>query len=665
LSDAIVVQDREELIFLLGEAAEFEHTVMCSYLYAMWSLKREPDETCSVAELEAIEGWRRGIRKVALEEMLHLAFVNNILSALGAAPQLTRPPFPVPAGRFPEAVVFSLRKFCAASVAHFAFIERPEGIEMEDGAGFDHPVHYDRVAREDLLTPMPQDYGSQGHLYHGIARALHDLVARHGEEAVFLGHGESQVSAAEFRLQGLFAVTDLATAVQALEEIVLQGEGAPAHSETSHYAAFMKIGEELAAMKAANPDFEPAHPSATNPALVPPVGEVEVAVIEDPLTVAVVDVGDALYVLMMRALAQVFSSCPLPKGLRQGLANASAEIMVAASGVAELAASLPSGITSGPFAGGTGGLTLALTTSTGPLVQSCAAQLLAERATEIAATARTLADRVPLGDLADRLDALATRLNRLHERYETHIALHVDGIAAGSPPEVDPTAAAAQAASQAAADAADINVAVTDDITLRFDAKRCIHSRHCVLSEPGVYLANVVGPWLHPEVTSVEAVVRTAHACPSGAITYERHDGGPTEAPSPVNVLRTRENGPYGVRADVQLEGHGPLDRATLCRCGKSKNKPFCDNTHRDVGFVATGEPATIESAPLGDRGGELTIDPLTHGPLQVTGNLEICAGTGRTVNRVQSCRLCRCGGSATKPFCDNTHVRIGFRSDS
>ena len=126
-----------------------------------------------------------------------------------------------------------------------------------------------------------------------------------------------------------------------------------------------------------------------------------------------------------------------------------------------------------------------------------------------------------------------------------------------------------------------------------------------------------------------------------------------------------RENGPYAVHADIDLAGHGAMFRATLCRCGKSANKPFCDNAHRAAGFVATGEPETQPSEPLEDRGGALSIVPLPDGPLQVTGSLEICSGTGRTITRCESVRLCRCGGSATKPFCDGTHARIGFRSEA
>lgn len=62
-------------------------------------------------------------------------------------------------------------------------------------------------------------------------------------------------------------------------------------------------------------------------------------------------------------------------------------------------------------------------------------------------------------------------------------------------------------------------------------------------------------------------------------------------------------------------------------------------------------------------RDGPLEVEPQQDGPYQVRGNLEITSGTGRVVARITQARRCRCGGSATKPFCDGTHARIGFRS--
>jgi CDGSH-type Zn-finger protein/uncharacterized Fe-S cluster protein YjdI len=201
------------------------------------------------------------------------------------------------------------------------------------------------------------------------------------------------------------------------------------------------------------------------------------------------------------------------------------------------------------------------------------------------------------------------------------------------------------------------------DMTLLYEGKKCIHSRFCVTGAPKVFLANVKGPWIYPDAMPVDALVEIAHACPSGAIRYRRKDGKPEEGAPPVNLVSIREAGPYAVRADMRLDGQAVGFRATLCRCGASRNKPYCDGSHHEVGFSASGEPPTAAADMLPVRDGVLQIDPLTDGPLQVRGNLEITSGTGRVVSRVINTRLCRCGGSKTKPFCDGTHATIGFKS--
>jgi CDGSH-type Zn-finger protein/uncharacterized Fe-S cluster protein YjdI len=202
-------------------------------------------------------------------------------------------------------------------------------------------------------------------------------------------------------------------------------------------------------------------------------------------------------------------------------------------------------------------------------------------------------------------------------------------------------------------------------LAVLYDSKRCIHARFCVTGEPKVFHANVTkGPWIFPDEGDPARVVELVHACPSGALHYDRVDGKVEPVP-PVNLITLRENGPYAIRADAQLAGESAGYRMTLCRCGASKNKPFCDNSHIKIGFSVTGEPPSTKTDPLPDRGGPLAIDPEIDGPLVFTGNVEIVSGTNRVVSRVTSARLCRCGASATKPFCDNSHVRIGFRSDN
>lgn len=198
-------------------------------------------------------------------------------------------------------------------------------------------------------------------------------------------------------------------------------------------------------------------------------------------------------------------------------------------------------------------------------------------------------------------------------------------------------------------------------IAIGFEAGKCIHSRHCVLGNPKVFVANAPGDWIQPDAASAEAIAALARQCPSGAITYERLDGGEPEPAPLVNTVKVLENGPLAFHADQTIVGHGECLRSTLCRCGASNNKPFCDGSHAKIDFVATGEPVSVESTPLAERAGKLAITPVANGPLQVEGNLELCSGTGRTINRTEKTWLCRCGASEKKPYCDGSHKKIGF----
>ena len=92
--------------------------------------------------------------------------------------------------------------------------------------------------------------------------------------------------------------------------------------------------------------------------------------------------------------------------------------------------------------------------------------------------------------------------------------------------------------------------------TIEFHSERCIHARNCVLSRPDVFVPNVEGEWIHPDAVSADEVALVARACPSGAITYERTDGGPQEPAPLVNQVRTRENDPRGWAATVNNLGH-------------------------------------------------------------------------------------------------------------
>jgi CDGSH-type Zn-finger protein/uncharacterized Fe-S cluster protein YjdI len=204
-----------------------------------------------------------------------------------------------------------------------------------------------------------------------------------------------------------------------------------------------------------------------------------------------------------------------------------------------------------------------------------------------------------------------------------------------------------------------IETAIGKSATIEFNGQLCIHARRCVLSQPTVFKANVEGPWIDPDAASAEALLDVALNCPSGAIRVSR--GGENETNPKVNTISVRENGPLAINAEIMLAGEPIGMRATLCRCGLSKNKPYCDSSHVAAAFAATGEPTTTESAALVKRDGALSITPYPNGPLGVAGPVEIISGTGRTINRVERTALCRCGHSANKPYCDGAHAKVGF----
>ncbi|HMB48079.1 MAG TPA: CDGSH iron-sulfur domain-containing protein [Afifellaceae bacterium] len=201
-------------------------------------------------------------------------------------------------------------------------------------------------------------------------------------------------------------------------------------------------------------------------------------------------------------------------------------------------------------------------------------------------------------------------------------------------------------------------------LRVHFNPGRCIHARQCVLGLPGVFRP-AERAWIHPDEADPEDLAAVIKTCPSGALTYERVDAGTPERPPQVNRARLWEHGPVEIRGDLKIGGEDTGTRAVLCRCGRSKNKPWCDNSHRDMGFKATGEPKAAEHpAEPAERGGQLALTPLKDGPMQVVGNLEIVSGSGRRLECSTETYFCRCGGSAKKPFCDGTHARIGFQAE-
>ena len=646
---------REQLLYWLHEAAEIEHHLMCCYLYAAFSLKRA-DPVWTPAQQSAVQSWRRSIMSVVFEEMTHLALVGNLVNALGAGPHMGRPALPVDAGPYPAGFVIRLAPFCAATIEHFKFLERPASEALADAQVFQPARSYQRAVPEGRLSPGPRDYDTVGALYEVLAASLQACAAAQGEAALFIGDPGLQVDASLAPLPGVTAVTDLASALQAIQTIVTQGEGAGSEHADSHFSRFTRIGEELAALTAADTTFEPAWPAANNPVMNAPIHSSDQRVhISEPRIARWLDIGNAMYTTSLRCLLQGFSVRAHAE--KATWLSVSFALMRALVPVGEGLAARPASTAVGsPNAG----LTFTPLRTLAALPMQGAAALVAERLGQLHRRALELPVVPVAGEAAG---AWAGVVDLLAQQQAVLLALAGHEAAAAPSSALSPPAAASPIAAPAAAKPV-IEVVHGRDLSIHFEARRCIHSRHCVLDAPSVFKANTPGEWIYPDTVSAEALVGVAHSCPSGAIRYVRHDGGLPEAAPAVNQLRIRENGPYAVHADLLIAGQPDGYRATLCRCGQSQNKPWCDGSHVPAGFTASGEPKTGAVDPLAVRDGPLQVTPLRNGPLQLQGNLEICAGTGRTVARITEARLCRCGQSKNKPFCDLSHLAAGFEAD-
>ena len=209
----------------------------------------------------------------------------------------------------------------------------------------------------------------------------------------------------------------------------------------------------------------------------------------------------------------------------------------------------------------------------------------------------------------------------------------------------------------------------TDQIVVTWDKERCIHAAECVRGLPKVFDPDRK-PWIKPEMGSIENLTATIEKCPTGALHYELKNSDTEEKTPDQNVISIQKDGPIYIHGEVvikDLEGNILLKdtRVAMCRCGKSKNKPFCDNSHIPANFKAESSynAERLRTEPVRGKGGRLSITLYENAPFLVEGNYDLVGdSTGReTCSKKMS--YCRCGGSSTKPFCDGTHKKIGFVS--
>ena len=339
------LEHREALIYTLGKAAELEHLVMLQYVFAACSLKERVDEGLTPATLAATQRWRRTLLEISQQEMLHLALVQNLLTAVGAAPRFARPNFPMPAYAYPAGVRIELVPFGEAALRHFAFLERPEGMDIEDAEGFEAIGQAVALphGEPDGIVPSLQEFDTIGQLYRSIQAGFEYMAARVGPERLFVGPPNAQATEEHFRWPELIAVTDLDSARQAIDTIVEQGEGARGEWRDAHFGRLLGILDEYLELKVAHPAFEPARPVIAANVRPQPTGVV-VPLISDPGTTRAMDLLNVVYEVALQLLSRYFAHTDESEAQLKILADVSVGLMyMAIKPLATVVTTLPVG----------------------------------------------------------------------------------------------------------------------------------------------------------------------------------------------------------------------------------------------------------------------------------------------------------------------------------
>jgi hypothetical protein len=257
--------------------------------------------------------------------MLHLTLASNLLSSLGMSAHLVRPNMPHPARHYPPGVTVALLPFGEAALRHFMFLERPEGMTIEDAEAFEATQHAVPHLDPDAIAPVLQTFATVGHLYRAIEAGLRHLVDKLGEKRVFVGPPRAQARAEHFQWPNLVEVTDLASAVRAIETIVEQGEGPRGDWKVAHFGRFKSVFDEYMAMKAEDPSFEPARPVLA--ATVWPSEAGDVPRFTDAETARIADLFNVGYEMLLQVLSRFFNNIDETEAQRTALADIAVGLM--------------------------------------------------------------------------------------------------------------------------------------------------------------------------------------------------------------------------------------------------------------------------------------------------------------------------------------------------
>jgi Ferritin-like len=291
------ISTREELIDLLSAAAELEHAIMCQYLFAALSIDRASPEL-SPAGSELARTFTLELLSIARQEMEHLGIVTNLMIAVGAPPDFDRPNMPIQANYYALDLTLQLVPF---GDTFLALAER-----LEESCS---------DSRAQRALPY---YPTVAAIYDRLSDGLQYLAGPGGplETTLFLGANDPQISNADFGATPtqvwysltLLPVTDLKSALAAVELIRVQGEGATKTDPDSHYAVVRRIKTSWDALapaeRAAMCKPVPPNPVTRERGDVDPL--VACSVLRDPRAVKLARIANRAYELILLLLARLY-----------------------------------------------------------------------------------------------------------------------------------------------------------------------------------------------------------------------------------------------------------------------------------------------------------------------------------------------------------------------
>jgi Ferritin-like len=303
------VKTREDLLYLLSQAAELEHSLACQYLFTAFSLKESTDEGVSQTQLNKINRWRRTINEIAVQEMLHLAIASNLLTAIGGAPYFRRANFPQAKTYSSLKLQFKLAPFNETTLNRYICFELPNNFDNDEQRGnwtqFCQSIRDAEFIRllglPEPLLPRKLEYNTIGELYGLIRLGFESL-----SQKLFIGPTEAQATGI---FKKLLQVTNLTSAINAIDLIIVQGEGSPAQRDDNHFFKFTKIREEYLAELQNDNTFQPTRPVIENPLLSLQQDNITPGanIITDTLSRGVIEIFVALYEVMLQILLRFFA----------------------------------------------------------------------------------------------------------------------------------------------------------------------------------------------------------------------------------------------------------------------------------------------------------------------------------------------------------------------